>query len=223
MVVAAAQGTWVWDGDGTRYLDFSRQLVNTNIGHQHPRSSPRSRSRRPSSRTVAPQHANDAAQRGGPADRRAGARATASTTCSSPTAAPRRSRTPSGWPGCTPAGARCSRRYRSYHGNTTTAINLTGDPRRWPNDYGAEGVVHFFGPFLYRSAFHADDGARRSASGRWSTSSRSIALEGPPTIAAIVLESIPGTAGHHDPAAGLPRRRPRALRPATASAGSPTR
>src|SRR5256885_976570 len=46
-------------------------------------------------------------------------------------------------------------RYRSFHGNTTTAINLTGDPRRWANDYGAEGVVHVFGPFLYRSAFHA--------------------------------------------------------------------
>ena len=33
---------------------------------------------------------------------------------------------------------------------------------------------------------------------RWSAS------KGPPTIAAIVLETIPGTAGHHDPAAGLP-------------------
>ena len=30
-------GSWVWDYDGNRYLDFSSQLVNTNIGHQHPK------------------------------------------------------------------------------------------------------------------------------------------------------------------------------------------
>ena len=29
--------------------------------------------------------------------------------------------------------------YRSYHGGTDT-INLTGDPRRYPNDYGSAGV-----------------------------------------------------------------------------------
>ena len=48
-------------------------------------------------------------------------------------------------------------RYRSYHGGTDTAINLTGDPRRWPNDYGNTGVVHFHGPFLYRSQFHSEN------------------------------------------------------------------
>ncbi|MET1038765.1 MAG: aspartate aminotransferase family protein, partial [Aeromicrobium sp.] len=36
MVVAGALGSEVWDEDGTRYLDFSSQLVFTNIGHQHP-------------------------------------------------------------------------------------------------------------------------------------------------------------------------------------------
>ena len=37
MVVAGAQGCYVWDYDGNRYLDFSSQLVNINIGHQHPK------------------------------------------------------------------------------------------------------------------------------------------------------------------------------------------
>jgi len=36
MTFAGASGSWVWDYDGNRYLDFSSQLVNTNIGHQHP-------------------------------------------------------------------------------------------------------------------------------------------------------------------------------------------
>ena len=26
----------MWDYEGKEYLDFSSQLVNTNIGHQHP-------------------------------------------------------------------------------------------------------------------------------------------------------------------------------------------
>ena len=37
MTITAAAGSYVWDGDGNRLLDFSSQLVNTNIGHQHPK------------------------------------------------------------------------------------------------------------------------------------------------------------------------------------------
>src|SRR3954454_10589836 len=37
MVITAARGSYVWDDDDRRYLDFSSQLVFTNIGHQHPR------------------------------------------------------------------------------------------------------------------------------------------------------------------------------------------
>ena len=36
MVVEGAQGCWFWDSDGKRYLDFQSQLVNLNLGHQHP-------------------------------------------------------------------------------------------------------------------------------------------------------------------------------------------
>ena len=45
VAVAGAEGRYFWDYDGKRYLDFASQLVNVNIGHQHPRSSRRSRSR----------------------------------------------------------------------------------------------------------------------------------------------------------------------------------
>jgi taurine--2-oxoglutarate transaminase len=85
-------------------------------------------------------------------------------------------------------------RYRSYHGGTDTAINLTGDPRRWPNDYGASGVVHFFGPFLYRSLFHATSEEEETARAL-AHLDEVIRLEGPSTVAAILLETIPGTAG----------------------------
>ena len=66
--------------------------------------------------------------------------------------------------------------YRSYHGATAGSIALTGEPRRWPSEPGMPGVVRYWGPYLYRSSFHADDRgrgvrarARASARGaRWS-------------------------------------------------------
>jgi taurine--2-oxoglutarate transaminase len=85
-------------------------------------------------------------------------------------------------------------RYRSYHGHTQTAIHLTGDPRRWPNDSGAEGVVHFFGPYTYRSAFSATT-EEEECERALAHLEQVVQLEGPSTIAAIVLETIPGTAG----------------------------
>ena len=37
LAIVGGSGTEVWDADGRHYLDFSSQLVNVNIGHQHPR------------------------------------------------------------------------------------------------------------------------------------------------------------------------------------------
>ncbi|PIE39905.1 MAG: aspartate aminotransferase family protein [Gammaproteobacteria bacterium] len=83
--------------------------------------------------------------------------------------------------------------YRSYHGNTGAAIVATGDSRRVPNEY-ARGHVHFFTPYLYRSEFSAENEAQECA--RALAHLRSvIEFEGPQSIAAILLESIPGTAG----------------------------
>ena len=45
--------------------------------------------------------------------------------------------------------------YRSYHGATHGAIALTGESRRWPSEPAMPGVVHFWGPYLYRTAFSA--------------------------------------------------------------------
>jgi len=95
-------------------------------------------------------------------------------------------------------------RDRSYHGGTHLAVNVTGDPRRWPSDNGSSGVVHFFGPFLYRSVFHATT-EQEECQRALEHLEQVIALEGPQTIAAIVLEAIPGTAGIMVPPAGYVR------------------
>src|SRR5919204_6037879 len=35
--VAGGEGRYFWDYDGNRYLDFASQLVNLNLGFQHPK------------------------------------------------------------------------------------------------------------------------------------------------------------------------------------------
>jgi taurine--2-oxoglutarate transaminase len=35
--ITRAKGIYFWDADGKRYIDFSSQLMNMNIGHQHPK------------------------------------------------------------------------------------------------------------------------------------------------------------------------------------------
>jgi taurine--2-oxoglutarate transaminase len=203
MVVVGGQGSWVWDGEGRPFLDFSSQLVFTNIGLGHPKVVAAIQEQAVRLATVAPQHANAARSEAArliveraPGERfshvfftNGGADAIEN--------AVRMARLHTG-------RRKVLARYRSYHGNTTTAINLTGDPRRWPNDYGAEGVVHFSGPFLYRSQFHAtteEEETERALAHLEQT----IQFEGPSTIAAVVLESIPGTAGIMVPPPGYLR------------------
>src|SRR5206468_10969089 len=84
--------------------------------------------------------------------------------------------------------------YRSYHGATGTSIMLTGDPRRWENEPGATGGVKFWGPYLYRSAFHATTAAEECERALEHLANV-LMVEGPHTVAAILLETVVGTNG----------------------------
>ena len=191
-VIAGGLGTEVWDFEGNRYLDFSSQLVNVNIGHQHPAvvkaiqeqagtssppSAPRPRisraaRRRSASSSKAPDgfakvfFTNGGADANENAIRMARLHTGRDTVLST---------------------------YRSYHGNTGAAIVATGDWRRMPNQY-ARGHAHFFGPYLYRSEFWATTPEEESERALRHLE-RVIQSEGPATIAAILLETVPGTAG----------------------------
>ncbi|WP_019202608.1 aspartate aminotransferase family protein [Tsukamurella sp. 1534] len=192
MPIIAAEGSYVWDGEGNRLLDFSSQLVNTNVGHQHPAVVAAIAEQAATLCTIAPQYAN-------------GARSEAARLIAE--------RTPgdlnkvfftNGGADANEHAVRMARlhtgrhkvlsRYRSYHGGTDLAINLTGDPRRFASDRSAAGVIHFDGPFLYRSVFHSET-QEQECERALEELRRVIELEGPSTIAAVVLESIPGTAG----------------------------
>ncbi len=111
--------------------------------------------------------------------------------------------------------------YRSYHGNTGAAIVATGDWRRIPNEF-ARGHVHFFGPYLYRSEFWATTPEEESERALHHLR-RVIEAEGPSSIAAILLETIPGTAGIMLPPPGYLAGVRELVRPRTASCSSSTR
>ena len=85
-------------------------------------------------------------------------------------------------------------RYRSYHGSSFGAGNLTGEPRRYPLEPGIPGFVKFFDPYIYREPieFKSEEEATRF----YLTKLREqIIYEGPDNVAAIVLETITGSNG----------------------------
>jgi taurine--2-oxoglutarate transaminase len=84
--------------------------------------------------------------------------------------------------------------YRSYHGATAGSIALTGDPRRWASEPGMSGVVRYWGPYLYRSAFHAED-EKQECERALSHLRDVLMVEGAHTVAAIILEPVVGTNG----------------------------
>jgi taurine--2-oxoglutarate transaminase len=190
--IAGASGSHFWDFEGRRYLDFSSQLVNVNIGYQHPKLVAAIQEAAARQCTIAPSFADEArseaarmiAERApGSLDKvfftNGGAEATEN--------AMRMAKLHTG-------RHKVLTTYRSYHGATAGSITATGDPRRWANEPGMSGIVHFWGPYPYRSPFHAsteaEEGERALQHLR-----EVIMVEGPQTIAAIMLETVVGTNG----------------------------
>jgi len=189
--VAGGEGRYFWDYDGKRYLDFSSQLVNLNLGHQHPKLVEAIVEQARTLCTIAPSVAND--------KRSELARLLAEVTPGDLCAA-----------FFTNGGAEANEnalklarwytgrykiivRYRSYHGATAGAITLTGDPRRWPAEPGIPGVVRMFDPYTYRcSAGHPDPCPVCSGGPHLE---EVLQYEGPHTVAAVLLETVTGTNG----------------------------
>ncbi|KAA9395491.1 aspartate aminotransferase family protein [Kocuria coralli] len=190
--VAKGEGARFWDYDGKEYLDFSSQLVNLNLGHQHPGLVKAIQEQAGRLATIQPSFANDV--RGELAKRVVehsfdGARSVFFTNggADANEYAVRMARHHTG-------RQKVLARYRSYHGSTATAITLTGEPRRWTNGTLDSGVVHFSGPYQYRSAFYAET-PEQETERALAHLEQTIQFEGPNTIAAIILETVTGTNG----------------------------
>ncbi len=190
--IASAKGVRFTDVDGNEYLDFSSQLVNVNIGYQHPKLIAAIQEQAGRMATLAPGFAYDMRSEAARmlAERAPGDLNSVFFTNGGAEAnenAIRMARLHTGRHKILSA-------YRSYHGATAGAIALTGDPRRWASEPGMPGIVRYWGPYLYRSAFHATTEAEECE--RALAHLRDvITVEGPGTIAAIILETIVGTNG----------------------------
>ncbi|MEO5973929.1 MAG: aspartate aminotransferase family protein [Ilumatobacteraceae bacterium] len=185
-------GSYFWDAAGKKYLDFSSQLVNLNIGHQHPKLVAAIQEQAAKLCTVAPPFVNEARSEAArlitdlaPGDlnmvffTNGGAEATEN--------AIRMARLHTG-------RHKILTTYRSYHGSTSGAIALTGDPRRWPNETGFSGAVKFWGPYAYRSAFHSTSETEECQRALQHLE-EVLMVEGPQTVAMIGLETVVGTNG----------------------------
>lgn len=184
--IASAEGIWLTLKDGRKIADFSSHIFNANIGHGHPKIKEAFRQYAEDPRVMLP-----------------GAENTQADDLASKLA----SKFPHSQPGIktffTVGGAEACEhavkiarmvtgkhkvitRYRSYHGSTIAMMNHSGDPRRIPTEGGVTGVVRFPDPYE-RGSGQKFDTVRLLE--------EIIEVEGPETIAAVMLEGLTGTNG----------------------------
>ncbi|MGH3076774.1 MAG: aminotransferase class III-fold pyridoxal phosphate-dependent enzyme [Gaiellaceae bacterium] len=198
IAVAGAEGRHFWDHDGKRYLDFASQLVNVNIGHQHPKVVAAIKEQADKLCTIGPPMASESRSQLG--------RLLAEVTPGDLTL----SFFTNGGAEANENAIKLARlytgrhkivaRYRSYHGATHGAITLTGDPRRWPAEPGMSGVVRMLDPYTYRCpAGHPDPCPVCTGAPHLE---EILEYEGPHTVAAVILETVTGTNGVIPPPEG---------------------
>lgn len=191
IVMDRAEGVYFWDKSGKRYLDFSSQLVNMNIGHSHPKLLAALKEQ---------------------ADRLSFAHPGTATDIRAQAAAKLAEMTPGdltktlftlGGGEAVENAIKMARqytgrhkiitRYRSYHGASLGAGTATGDPRRLYSEMGVSGFVRVHDPYAYRCPFgYAPKGNPQVYIDHLI---QTIEFEGPQTVAAILMESITGFNG----------------------------
>jgi len=189
--VERAEGIFFWDMEGKRYYDFSSQLMNTNIGHQHPKVVKAIQEQAAKLCFVHPGNTTEVRARLGkklaevtPGNLKktffalGGAEANEN--------AIKLARFYTG-------RHKILARYRSYHGATHGAIALTGDYRRLAVEPAMPGAVHFLDPFCYRCPF----GQKKETCHRECIRhlEEVIHYEGPDKIAAVIMEGVVGSNG----------------------------
>lgn len=186
LAVDSAKGVYIHTVDGRRLMDFNSQLMCVNAGHGDRRIIDAIKRQAEQLPYISPFAAHEPRARLGrklaellPGDidkvlfTLAGADANEN--------AIKIARTVTGRP-------KILARYRSYHGSTGSAIQATGDPRRWANEFSS-GVVHVLDPY------HGIQRGTDSAEVALAQLEETIQLEGPSTIAAFILEPVTGTNG----------------------------
>lgn len=191
LAVVGGRGCYFWDADGHRYLDFQSQLVNLNLGHQHPKLIEAIKQQADEVCYIGPSMANR------PRSELAALLAKVTPgnltatffTSSGATANENAIKLARHYTGRHKIVAR----YRSYHGATAGAITVSGDPRRWAAEPGIPGVVRLLDPYTYRCPAGHPDPCPVCSGGPHLE--EILQYENPETVAAVIVETITGTNG----------------------------
>jgi taurine--2-oxoglutarate transaminase len=191
--IERAQGVYLYDDTGRRYLDLASGLVAANLGHGHPRVVRAIAEQAARASYVPPSLANGVRSRlaerlSGISPWPEGARTFFTTGGGEANEdAMKMARTITGRPKVLTA-------YRSFHGSAPGAGTLSGENRRWPNEPGVPGVVHFFAPYPYRSPFHTADSTLECARALEHLE-LVLTYENPERVAAVLIEPVVGSNG----------------------------
>ncbi|MEO6834855.1 MAG: aminotransferase class III-fold pyridoxal phosphate-dependent enzyme [Candidatus Tumulicola sp.] len=191
--IVRGEGSYIYDSDDKRYLDFSAGLVAVNLGHGHPAVAEAIAQQARRLAYASPSFGND--------KRAELARAIVEI---APWSEGGRIFFTTGGGEANEDAVKFARAltgrhkvltaYRSFHGSAPGAGTLTGESRRWPNEPGIPGVVHFFTPFPYRSPFHTRD-ASEELERAVAHLEEVVTYEGGDRIAALLIEPVVGSNG----------------------------
>ena len=189
--IQRAEGVYFWDANGKRYIDFSSQLMNVNIGHQHPRVVEAIHQQADQLCFAHPGMATQPRAQLGEilADITPGDLSKTFFCLGGAEANENAIKIARLFTG----RHKIISQYISYHGATHGAIALTGDNRRWAAEPAIPGVVHALNPYCFRCPF----GWTRETCHRECIRhiEELILYEGPENVAAIILEGVVGSNG----------------------------
>ena len=191
--IVRGEGAYFWDADDRRFLDWSSQLFNLNLGHGHPAVIAAIKDQVGRLQYAMPGLASEPRARLGEALARiapAGLTKTFFTTGGSDAIenAMKLARLATG-------RQKILSRYRAYHGATFGAMSAGGDPRRLANEPGIPWIVRLPDPYAYRSPLYTGRSQVEGDRAVIAMVEEIILLEGPENIAAILLEGYSGTSG----------------------------
>ena len=190
IAVERAEGVYLYDYDGKRYIDFSSGLMNVNIGHGNQRVTEAVVKQMQEVAYVTPSCVTKVRGELGkklaeicPGD----LNKAFFTLCGATSIenAIKLARLSTG-------RHKILTRYQSYHGSSNGAMTASGDPRKLPVDsQQAPNFVHFDLPYLYRWEYGEEALLKETVA----QMERIIAYESPNNIAAILLEGESGSSG----------------------------
>ena len=193
LVITGAKGSWFWDSEGKKYLDFQSQLVNANLGHQHPKIIEAIKKQADRLCYIGPAMGNDV--------RSELAAMLVDVTPANITS----SFFTTGGAAANETAIRLARhytgrtkiiaRYRSYHGATGGALSLTGDPRHHLTKMDMPGVVRMLDPYVYRCPMNHSNIEDCPVCQGAPHLEEILMYENPNSIAAVILEPVVGTNG----------------------------